>query len=261
MTSRLPLTAPVRLAVVGLGQISELMLPAYAANESIDIVGLCDRNPERLRRWSATFPDALAVTEIDDVLATMPDVVDVLVPTPLHAEVVTPILAKGFHVQVQKPIARDLGGADRMLAAAARGGATLNVLEDYLCYPPIVKLSEIVRSGEIGEPVGCHMKIVATGLGGWEVLPESYEWQFRAGTRRPGHAGLRPRMAPAGHRPLPLRTSATDLRLDRPHRGHPRDHHGCTVHARLRAQVRRACCCRHHLRGGYVLPFHALRRR
>jgi predicted dehydrogenase len=179
MTSPLPLTPPVRLAVVGLGQISELMLPAYAANESIDIVGLCDRNPERLRRWSATFPDALAVTEIDEVLATMPDVVDVLVPTPLHAEVVTPILAKGFHVQVQKPIARDLEGADGMLATAARSGATLNVLEDYLCYPPIVKLSEIVRGGEIGEPVGCHMKIVATGLGGWEVLLESYDWQFQ----------------------------------------------------------------------------------
>ena len=179
MTSRLPLTPPIRLAVVGLGQISELMLPAYAANEAIEIVGLCDRNPERLRRWSATFPDALAVTEIDEVLATTPDVVDVLVPTPLHAEVVTPILEQGFHVQVQKPIAHDLEGADRMLAAAARSGVSLNILEDYLCFPPIAQLGKIVRSGEIGEPVGCHMKIVATGLGGWEVLPESYEWQFQ----------------------------------------------------------------------------------
>ena len=178
MTSRLPLSPPIRLAVVGLGQISELMLPAYAANESIDVVGLCDRNPERLQRWSAAFPNALAGTDVDEVLATTPDVVDVLVPTPLHAEVVTPILEQGFHVQVQKPIARDLEGADTMVAAAAKNGVMLNVLEDYLCYPPIVRLGEIVRSGEIGEPVGCHMKIVATGLGGWEVLPESYVWQF-----------------------------------------------------------------------------------
>jgi predicted dehydrogenase len=34
-------------------------------------------------------------------------------------------------------------------------------------------------SGEIGDPVGCHMKIVATGRGGWDVSPESYEWQFQ----------------------------------------------------------------------------------
>ena len=152
MTRRLPLTPPIRVAVVGLGQISELMLPAYAANESIDIVGLCDRNPERLQRWSETFPSALAATDIDDVLATVPDVVDVLVPTPLHAEVVTPILEQGFHVQVQKPIARDLQGADTMLAAAAKSGVVLNVLEDYLCYPPVVRLGEIVRSGKSASP-------------------------------------------------------------------------------------------------------------
>jgi predicted dehydrogenase len=169
----------VRVAVVGLGQISELMLPAYAADHQIVVVGLCDRNLARVERWADSFPDAVRSTDLETVLATSPDVVDVLVPTPLHAEVATSILDRGFHVQVQKPISRDMEGAEQMIAAARRGGATLNVLEDYRCYPPIVKLGELVHTGEIGDPVGCHMKIVATGLGGWEVLPESYEWQFQ----------------------------------------------------------------------------------
>ena len=155
------------------------MLPAYAANDQVEIVGLCDRNQVRVDRWADTFPDAVHTTDLEAALATSPDVVDVLVPTPLHADVVVPILERGFHVQVQKPISRDLEGADRMLAAARDSAATLNILEDYRCYPPMVKLGELVHGGEIGEPVGCHMKIVATGLGGWEVLPESYEWQFQ----------------------------------------------------------------------------------
>ncbi len=136
MPSPLPLSAPVRLALVGLGQISELMLPAYAANPEFLVVGLCDRNPERVARWAAVFPEAVASTDLDEVLAARPDVVDVLVPTPLHAEVVTDLLTRGFHVQVQKPISRDLEGADRMIAATEVHGATLNVLEDYRCYPP-----------------------------------------------------------------------------------------------------------------------------
>jgi predicted dehydrogenase len=177
--SDLPITGPVRIAVVGLGQISELMLPAYAAHDGVEIVGLCDRNPARVERWAGAFPGAVCSTDLDAVLAASPDVVDVLVPTPVHAEVVTAVAGRGFHVQVQKPISRDLEGADRMIAAVQRAGATLNVLEDYRCYPPMVTLGELVRNGEIGEPVGCHMKIVATGLGGWEVLPESYEWQFQ----------------------------------------------------------------------------------
>jgi predicted dehydrogenase len=54
----------------------------------------------------------------------------------------------------------------------------LRVLEDYVFFPPLVRLREIVRSGELGAPVGLHMKVVNTGLGGWDVLPSAYEWQL-----------------------------------------------------------------------------------
>jgi predicted dehydrogenase len=175
----LPLRRPLRLGVVGLGQISELVLPAYATRPDVEIVGMCDLNPVRVARWAPCFPTAIASTEVADVLAQAPDVVDVLVPTPLHADVAVPILAEGFHVQIQKPIARDLEGVDAMIAAARWSGVSLSVLEDYLAYPPMVQLAGLVAAGEIGDPVGCHMKIVATGRGGWDVSPESYEWQFR----------------------------------------------------------------------------------
>jgi predicted dehydrogenase len=79
---------------------------------------------------------------------------------------------------VQKPIARSLEDADRMLAAAERSGASLRVLEDYLFYPPLTKLHDVVSGGEIGEPVAVHMKIVASGRGGWDVPLSSYVWQF-----------------------------------------------------------------------------------
>jgi predicted dehydrogenase len=166
------------MAVVGLGQIAELVIPAYAARDDVEIVGLCDLDEHRVARWAGDIPAALHTTDLDTLLRTNPDLVEVLVPTPAHADVVCPILEAGFHVEVQKPLARDMEGADRMLAAARGSGAELGVLEDYLCFPPLVKLHEIVSSGEIGAPVGLHMKIVATGRGGWEVPIESYRWQF-----------------------------------------------------------------------------------
>ena len=166
------------MAVVGLGQIAELVIPAYAARADVEIVGLCDRNEDRVARWAPEVPGALQTTDLGVLLDTVPDLVEVLVPTPSHADVVCPILDAGFHVEVQKPLARDMEGADRMLAAARRSGAQLGVLEDYLCFAPLVKLHEIVSSGEIGRAVGLHMKIVATGRGGWEVPIESYRWQF-----------------------------------------------------------------------------------
>jgi predicted dehydrogenase len=125
-------------------------------------------------------PGAVATTALADLLAAVDgraDVVDVLVPTPAHADVVTEVLAAGFHVQVQKPLARELEGADRMLAAVPEG-ATLRVLEDYLFYPPLVTMKALIDDGEIGTPVGLHMKIVATGRGGWDLPASSLDWQF-----------------------------------------------------------------------------------
>jgi predicted dehydrogenase len=168
----------VRIAVVGLGQISELCLPPYAQRDDVNVVALCDVDDERQRRWQPVFADALATGDLDAALGASPDVVDVLVPTPLHGEIVTRVLEAGFHVQVQKPLARNLEDADRMLAAAERSGATLRVLEDYMFYPPLVTLRDVVASGEIGTPTGIHMKIVGTGRGGWDVPLSSYIWQF-----------------------------------------------------------------------------------
>jgi predicted dehydrogenase len=178
----------VRIAVVGLGQIAKLCLPPYSARDDVEVVGLCDLDPVRVEHWGEVFPKAVRTTDMDTLLALDADVVDVLVPTPAHADVVTRVLDAGFHVQVQKPMARSVPDADRMLAAAARTGATLRVMEDYVCFPPLVKLKEIVDSGELGPAQTAHMKIIATPTGGWEVDPSSYEWQFAQA--RDGHGIL-----------------------------------------------------------------------
>jgi predicted dehydrogenase len=164
--------------VIGLGQIAELCLPPYASRSDVDVVALCDTDADRRTRWSQVFPAATTTGDIDMLLATEPDVVDVLVPTPLHADVATRVLDAGVHVQVQKPLARSVEDADRMLSTAARNGAVLRVLEDYLFYPPLVQLRDLVTGGEIGEPAALHMKIVAAGRGGWDVPLSSYAWQF-----------------------------------------------------------------------------------
>jgi predicted dehydrogenase len=186
---RLPITdRPVRIAIVGLGQIAELCLPPYAARDDVEVVGLCDRDAARIDRWRAAFPDAKTTTNLDELCTFDADVIDVLVPTPLHADVVLRVLAAGYHVQVQKPLARSLADADRMLEAAHAHGAVLRVMEDYICFPPLVKLRDIVRSGDIGAPQAMHMHITGTPNGGWDVNPASYEWQFAQA--RDGHGIL-----------------------------------------------------------------------
>jgi predicted dehydrogenase len=168
----------VRVAIVGLGTVSELVLPPYVDRDDVEVVGLCDPDPKRRERWGAVWPAAKQAASFAELHPVDADVVDVLVPTPLHADVVCEVLDAGYHVQVQKPLARTLADADRMLGAARARGAVLRVLEDYLFFPPIATLKTVLESGDIGDPAGLHMKIVATGRGGWDVPTESFQWIF-----------------------------------------------------------------------------------
>ena len=180
-TSFVPYERPVRAAFVGLGRIYDLNVRAYLDNPDVEVVALVDPSEERCAQRQADFPAARTFASAAE-LATSGlevDAVEALLPIPLHADVVPELLGYGWHVNLQKPICNDLAGAKRMLDAAVANGRLLRVMENYIFYEPLMKLKEIVGSGELGEVSGYHMKMVASGRGGWDVPGSSYEWQFQ----------------------------------------------------------------------------------
>ncbi|MCV4697773.1 Gfo/Idh/MocA family oxidoreductase, partial [Escherichia coli] len=62
-----------------------------------------------------------------------------------HCEIAVPLLEAGIHVLVEKPIARTLEEADRMIAAAERGGSLLQVGHLERFNPALVALRPYVR--------------------------------------------------------------------------------------------------------------------
>ena len=176
-----PYDRPVRAAFVGLGRIYDLNVRAYADNADVEVVALVDPSEERRLQRQADWPGARTFASIADLAASglEVDAVEALLPIPLHLEGVTELLGHGWHVNLQKPMVNDLVSAHRMLDAAKAADRQLRVMENYIFYEPLVRLKEVVESGEIGEVSGYHMKMVASGLGGWDVPGSSYEWQFK----------------------------------------------------------------------------------
>ncbi len=175
-----PIGRPVRVAIVGLGHVYALNVRAYVDNPDAQIVALVDPSEDRRRERQRDWPDAMTFASVALLASSGLDVdaVEVLVPWTRHEEVVTECLANGWHVNLQKPFAIDLASAQRMTDAAAQSGRQLRIMENYLFYEPLVKLKEIVDSGELGAISGYHMKMVASGRGGWDVPGSSYDWRF-----------------------------------------------------------------------------------
>ena len=176
-----PYDRPVRAAFVGLGRIYDLNMLAYRDNPDVEVVALVDPSEDRRSQRRRDWPDARTFASVAELAASglAVDAVEALLPVPLHVDGVVELLDHGWHVNLQKPICNDLDGAARMLAAAAANDRQLRVMENYIFYEPLVRLKQAVSSGELGEVSGYHMKMVASGHGGWDVPGSSYEWQFR----------------------------------------------------------------------------------
>jgi len=175
-----PFDRPVRAAFIGLGRIYDLNVLGYRGNPDVEVVALVDPDQQRLAQRQADWPDAATFSSAAELAASgiQVDAAEVLLPVPLHADGVVEMLGWGWHVNLQKPMCNDLLDAQRMLDAAKASGRVLRVMENYLFYEPLRRLKAVVESGEIGEVVGYHMKMVGSGNGGWHVPWSSFEWQL-----------------------------------------------------------------------------------
>ena len=174
----------VRMGIIGTGNIAVLNVPGYLEHEQCDVVAVCDPRPEVLERRMAEWGVARGYTDIDALLADDDiDAVEILSPTPLHAEHTIAALRAGKHVSCQKPIANDVGDARRMMAAAEESDRVFRITENCCYYPPLRKARDLVREGAIGTPTVIRIKTV---VGRTEsrfqanLDPAGYTWRFNA---------------------------------------------------------------------------------
>jgi predicted dehydrogenase len=183
-----PFDRPVRAAFVGLGRIYDLNMLAYVDNDDVQVVAIVDPSEARRAERQLDWPEARAFASIGDLAGSgvEVDAVEVLLPVALHEEGVLQCLGHGWHVNLQKPMANDLASAQRMTAAANASGLQLRVMENYLFYEPLLRLKELVDSGDLGTVSGYHLKMVASGRGGWDVPGDTYDRQFEQSQRGRG---------------------------------------------------------------------------
>jgi len=118
---------PLRAAVVGAGAFGRHHARIYSemAEVGVHLVGIVDPaadGPGDLAR-------RLGVAHVRDFaeLPELPDLVSVAVPTTAHRTVAEPLLRRGIHCLVEKPIAAVSADAEALVRAAAEGGACLQV--------------------------------------------------------------------------------------------------------------------------------------
>ncbi len=117
--------AALRTAVIGVGHLGRHHARLLSAMPGVTLVAAVDLDRARAEA-AVAGTSAAALTDYREILDHV-DAVTIAVPTVNHLEVANVFLERGVHALVEKPMAASLEEADRMLDAAASGGATLAV--------------------------------------------------------------------------------------------------------------------------------------
>jgi predicted dehydrogenase len=128
--------------------------PNLARNfdELAELAWLCDLSDEQRARFSSRYREARLTADFDEMLAD-DSLEAVIVATPVitHFDLAKRALEAGKHVLVEKPPALTGGEVEELVVIAEEQGRVLMPGHLLLYHPGVVRLKELIRSGELGD--------------------------------------------------------------------------------------------------------------
>lgn len=166
----------LRIGIAGTGFIGAVHARA-ARLAGAQLAGVSASTPERAAEAARALGAERAFASSEELVVDPAiDVVHVCTPNHLHLPLAETALAAGKHVICEKPLATDVAGARRLVAAAAAAGRVAAVPFVYRYYPTVREARERVRDGRTG-PI--HL-LHGTYLQDWLLLAGDDNWRVDA---------------------------------------------------------------------------------
>ncbi len=170
----------LKVGIIGCGGIANgKHLPSLKAINRVDLVAFCDLIEEKAIKAAKEYgtPDAKVYTDYQELLKDESiDVVHVLTPNRMHAQISIDALHAGKHVMCEKPMAKTAEDARRMVAAAKESGKKLTIGYQHRHKPETQYLKQVIDSGELGDIYYAKaLAIRRRGTPNWGVFLNEYE--------------------------------------------------------------------------------------
>jgi predicted dehydrogenase len=171
---QIKIKAMLRWLVAGIGDIAtKRVIPAILEEPRSRLAGVVTRDAAKAAPYGV--PSFAGVEEAMNQGGF--DAIYVATPVFLHAPQTLAALQAGLHVLCEKPMALNLGQAQRMVDTAAQCRRHLGVAYYRRTYPKVQRAKELIRLGAIGQPVmafaACHSPLPTDPSRlGWLLDPE-----------------------------------------------------------------------------------------
>ena len=171
----------LRVGIIGCGGIAKgKHLPSLKTlDKDVDLVAFCDLIEERALNAREEYgsPGAKVYKDYQQLLDDKSiDVVHVLTPNRMHAEISINALQAGKHVMCEKPMAKSAADAHRMVDAAKKSGKKLTIGYQHRHKPEASYVKSIIDRGDLGEIYYAQaLAVRRRGTPTWGVFLNEYE--------------------------------------------------------------------------------------
>jgi len=139
-----------RVALAGCGRISKNHFEAIHEIDGLELVAVCDTDPERAARAGAEWKVPHFTSYEKMLKDAKADVITIATPSGLHADQGVEAAQAGKHVVMEKPMAISLTGADALVHACDKARVQLFVVKQNRLNPPIQLLKHAIDRNRFG---------------------------------------------------------------------------------------------------------------
>lgn len=144
------MSSELKVAVVGLGYFAEFHLDAWTELKGSRLVALSDFSAER-RAWANEKYGIIASDDAVDVMASDPDIIDIVTPPPSHFDLIKKLAAKDKIIICQKPFCLSVEQAEEAIALANERGCRIFIHENFRFQPWYRTIKTFIDDGGLGE--------------------------------------------------------------------------------------------------------------
>lgn len=152
----------LKVGLVGVGGISGAHIPAWDALEGVELVALCDVRSEQMDEYE----DKRRYTDFDEMLKKEDlDILDICLPTYMHADYSIKAMEQGIHVLCEKPISLKEEDVERVYATAKRMNVNFMVAQVLRFWPEYVLVKELYDTQKYGKLLSGFMRRLSSKPG------------------------------------------------------------------------------------------------
>ncbi len=141
------------IALVGYGYWGPNVARNIFRNKNYVLKTICDKNADRLELARQLYANSISYSEsFDEIIKdTEIQAVCIAVETSAHFELAKRVLEAGKHLYVEKPFTDNVEQAKELKRIAEEKNLRIHVDHIMVFHPAIIKIKEIVDSGNIGD--------------------------------------------------------------------------------------------------------------